>query len=274
MPPYSAAYGGYRRAKGNTRGMRASFAGTSGRRSAYMGRSGLGARFTRARSRPSRALTELIRTSAGEKKGCDTSLAIAGPIVTTVDTNADIVAVNLMVPGNGSFNRIGRKVFMKSLRLKGQAVYQQTRFATSHSVYGSNLRCIVVYDRQPNSSAYPTFNEIFGHTKEDGTEATYIMDSLKYDNMQRFRVLKEFVIQHVVGAYADPDGTENSIFDKYHFDEYVKLPNLETTYSGTAAANASIATGALYVIWRADAATNGYAEWSITNATARLRFCD
>jgi len=54
-----------------------------------------------------------------EIKGMDTELAIAGPVLATTATNGDCFVLNLVQQGAGSWNRVGRKIRMKSLRLKG-----------------------------------------------------------------------------------------------------------------------------------------------------------
>ena len=55
-----------------------------------------------------------------ELRGVDTSLQqTAAPILDTTNTNAQIFVLNLIVPGNGSWNRQGRRVTMKSLRFFG-----------------------------------------------------------------------------------------------------------------------------------------------------------
>ena len=52
---------------------------------------------------------------------------------------------------------------------------------------GEWVRAVLVWDKQPNNGAIPTFDTIFGQTSQAGVESASVMDHLRYDNMFRFR---------------------------------------------------------------------------------------
>jgi len=70
-------------------------------------------------------------------------------------------------------------------------------------------------------------------------------------------------------------GTQNSYLDQYRVDEYIKMPDLETVFSGASSPMtiADISTGALYVYFRAYNQSTGVSEAQFTG-NARLRYTD
>jgi len=126
----------------------------------------------------------------GELKGVDTSLALS-PVIATTNTNASAFTINLIPPGTASYNRVGRKTYPSSLRLFGEAFYTYGVAATTANVAGSQLRMVVVWDKQPGG-AVPAFDTIFGHTLQDGTEACVFTDPLRFDNTDRFHVIRDY----------------------------------------------------------------------------------
>lgn len=225
-----------------------------------------------AAARPS---VSYVRQNAGEKKGVDTSLEITGPIAITTNTNTDSFVLNLIRTGNGSWNRVGRKVFLKSIRLRGQAIFVCGPEAVSATRRGGSLRMVLVWDKQPSGGAIPAFDAIFGHTNQDGSEATTFTDAIKYDNMGRFKILKDCMMD--VNPTAINTETDKEIVFSHSFDEYVPLKNKVTIFSGESAPMtiADISTGALYVYFRASVGTNNINDFSISNDSyARLRYSD
>lgn len=225
-------------------------------------------------ARPSirRSIGMMSRRSAS-LKGVDTNLAL-NPVLATTGTNGSAFLLNAVAPGSGSFNRIGRKVSMKSLRLKGAVNFQMTPSGIG-SVTGNCMRMVIVYDRQPNSGTIPTWDTIFGVTDQAGTETSTIASPLKYDNMDRFRVIKDKTIDV---ATVTATVVTTGVIDQYvNFDEFMSLKGLETTYSGQSATCtiADISTGALYVYFRAHVNSGGNNQAVIDgDSIARLRYAD
>jgi len=214
-----------------------------------------------------------LRSRCGrETKGVDTSLSLS-PIISIPGTNASAFLLNAIAPGSGSFNRVGRKALLKSLRLKGAAVFDMTASA-SGIVPANSLRMVIVWDKQPNSSTIPTWDTIFGVTDQAGAETSTVEAPLRYDNMSRFQVLKDKTID--VAVVVANVVTTGVISQSMHFDEYISLSNRETTYSGQSATCtiADISTGALYVYFRAHNNTTNNIVTIDADTIARLRYTD
>ena len=132
---------------------------------------------------------------------------------------------------------------------------------------------VVVYDKQP-SGVLPTFDTIFGLTQPDGTEASTFLAPLRYDNTERFIVLKD------TKWNCNPEGVPAAggsiISPQYKIDEYVRV-NLDSVFSGQSSPQtiADISSGALYVIFRCDQNTTGVFTATITaDSFGRLRYVD
>ncbi len=228
--------------------------------------------FARAQARRGGARAFLQKNS-GELKGMDTDLAIVGPIIATTSTNTDAFAMNLVEPGNGSYNRIGRKIFCKTLRISGVMQYQYNADPTSGSATGVACRMVVVWDKQP-SGTLPTFDVMFGRTSQAGLEATTVFDNLRYDNMSRFQVLRNLMLE--ANPYVgDGGGTTNLIVNSYNIDEFIDLKNRTTVFSGDSdpVTIADISSGGLYVFFRAEASAANVTDWVCNPSMhSRLRF--
>lgn len=212
--------------------------------------------------------------NSGELRGMDTSLAIATPVINTTGTNGDIITLNLIEAGNGSYNRNGRKAFLKSVRLSGLLGYSLETAATSYDLSMANLRMVVVWDKQPSSGTVPTFDTIFGYTTQDGTEGAAVTSHLRFDNTGRFQVLKDVVF--APPAVTPSDGAaEAKIESVVHFDEFIDLKNRTTIFSGDSdpVTIADISSGALYCVFRSlNTTTSVKNDWTVVDAYSRLRF--
>lgn len=205
-----------------------------------------------------------------ELKGMDTLCQFVGVLATT-NTNVQVFPVNLIQTGTGSWNRIGRKVCLKSLRLMGVANCDHFLSAGT-DIEGNSMRLIVVWDRQPNSGTEPLFNDIFGQTSQAGVETTNWYSPPKYDTMARYTVLKDTQWNSSPGATPTAG---NYVRNNFFIDEYIRLNDLESTYSGqsTPMTIADINSGALYVIARAQTNDATSTRW-IMDLNARIRYTD
>lgn len=210
-----------------------------------------------------------------ELKGVDFSLNNGTAVPSTTNTNAVSIVLNLIQQGAGSWNRIGRKVCLKSLRLRGTVHHEWNPVATTAASSGNVMRMVVVWDKQPSGAAIPTYDTIFGRTIQDGTESCSFLDGLRYDNTDRFSVLRDETF------YANPQtalftGTTNTNFDVYPFDIFIPLKDRETVFLGQSAPMtiADISTGAIYVFYRAaiDSVNNFMSVGG--PGVARLRYID
>lgn len=209
-----------------------------------------------------------------EKKGMDTDLTLSEPILSTVNTNANAFTLNLVQQGAGSWNRIGRKISMQSVRLRGQFTYE-FKIASSGSldVNSQSVRMVVVYDKQPSGSL-PTFDTIFGNTNQSGTESCDWMDSVRYDNMDRFQVLRDCVFD-----FETQVASSTVVRLVKSFDEFISLKGKETVFSGQSSPMtiADISSGGLYVYFRSagnSTPTDNVNAAAVEFGVARLRYTD
>ncbi|AXH76673.1 MAG: coat protein/nuclear export [Cressdnaviricota sp.] len=208
-----------------------------------------------------------------EKKGIDTFMQIEN-VLDTTGTNVDIQPVNLINQGTGFYNRIGRKIHCKSLRITGEVTYLFAPNVTTGTMEGNCLRMVVVWDKQP-SGVTPVFSDIFGTVDyEGGTDSVYT-DSLNFVNMDRYRVLMDKSYEFNPQAGAPSAGSTKTQNYVKHIDEYCKLRVGETVYSSTnddEPTIAEISSGALYIIYRS---FKNATENSLTvDCNARLRYTD
>jgi len=176
-------------------------------------------------ARRSTGMRSVRRQKYGEVKGVDTILTLS-PIIATTTTNGSIQVINLIAPGSGSFNRIGRKAHLQSLRIKGYLTAAITSVAATSDLTAGVVRMVVVWDKQPSSGAIPNFNDIFGVTDQAGTESSTIMAPIRYDNMDRFKILKECTWNFNPGAISPTAADVLNM--KKELDEYVKLKGVES----------------------------------------------
>lgn len=220
----------------------------------------------------------VVYRSSGETKGMDTILTQPSGIISTTNTNANAIVVNLVQQGAGSWNRVGRKIHSSSLRISGIANYLYGATATTDAYYGGVLRMVVVWDKQPSGNAIPTFDTIFGKTTQSGTESTTFLDPIRYDNMDRFSVLRDIRLQSDPDLYNDGAGTNPIVSNAVPFDEYINLNNRETVFGGQSdpMTIADISTGALYIYFRAQSpSTDPTSTWLVSSDSyARLRYVD
>ena len=193
-----------------------------------------------------------------EKKGCDVTFTKT-QIIDTVNTNGCMWLLNGIQEGVGSWNRIGRYIWNKSIELDLVLGWENSYSATDTGITAATwIRCLLVWDKQPNNSTIPTFETIFGQTDQAGVETSSTTDHLRYDNMFRFKVLMDETINPTMtnattSTVVNPatGGLTTATQIKYH--KYIKLGNKMTNFSGTAnpVTNTNISTGSLYLIIRA-----------------------
>lgn len=179
---------------------------------------------------------------AAEKKGVDGTIAHL-PLLATFNTASGITIPVLIAPGTASYNRVGRKVHLKSLRIRGY--FDQSCYCRANIV-----RMVVVHDKQP-SGTLPTYDAMFGQTLQDGTETVSLWSPIRYDNMNRFSILRECYYDLNPGAAPAAASVAEPIYT--HVDEYIKLTGKEVIYSGqsTPSTIADISSGAIYIVFRA-----------------------
>ena len=211
----------------------------------------------------------------GELKGVDTiidnSAPAFGPVIDTTNTNGSAVVLNLIQTGTGSWNRIGRKTSLKSLRLKGYTecfIYQ----GPGNDFNGNMLRISVVWDKQPSGGTIPTFDDIYSETNQSGAETTTVWSQPAFDTLGRFRVIKDMTIPFEAENTPAVGQLTRVVVP---IDEYIRLPDLESNYSGqsTPMTIADINSGALYLYGRALQNTTDVTQVNLF-LRCRIRYTD
>lgn len=158
--------------------------------------------------------------SRDELKNKDTFLSA---LFSASTVTGQLVLLNGLVTGSAATERIGRKVFMKTLFIR--FVGSRT---TAPLVGDSPVRMVIVYDKQSNAVA-PLATDILQNDRISGLT--------NLSNAERFRIVmdKEFSL-----------GTTNNT--AVAWKKYIKL-NLPMTFNtGAAGTIADIQTGSMYVL--------------------------
>jgi len=210
----------------------------------------------------------------GEVKGVDTPLT---PIVLDapdVDSNAQGLCLNLIQTGSGYWNREGRKINLKSLRIKATFDWV-AQLLGGTGVAAMNLRMAVIHDKSPNGGTLPKFNEIFAHTDQTGTATTLWNSPPAFKSMQRFTVLRDKVIDLNPNSWVSTAGGELEL--SVTVDEYIDLKRYDTIYAGTAspATIANVYSGGIYIYLFPSWDVSSDTQIIIDNSSiARLRYYD
>lgn len=180
------------------------------------------------------------------------------------------ILLNGLAQGAGQTQRIGNKIAMKSLRVRGQILQLATAVATY-------ARIIIYYDKQTNGNPCAA-GDLLLTTTTAPVAATSVFSELNLQNVERFLILRDYVVSLPSASYAagvqtnvgfDPGQNPNggSILD---VDMFIKLKGLQTLYKGASAVVGDIATGGLFMVCLNYA---GVAAWTFRN-TERLRYYD
>lgn len=186
---------------------------------------------------------------------------------TAVTTN--VILLNGVQTGAGFFNRVGSRVEMKNLHIRGNI----EPIATSTP---SCMRMIIVYDRQP-TGALPVISELIQARDQDGNPTTQGYAEINLDNRDRFQILRDIQLfvssLTFVGAQESFIGVQDGTVC-YAINEFIKLKGLGTHYNSTASpvTIANIATGALYCFFL-NGANGTDSSWQFTGQF-RLRYND
>lgn len=195
------------------------------------------------------------------------------------DVTGNPTLLNGAVPGAQSYQRIGRRVCLKSILIRGMINFG----AHNNNFADDCVRILVIYDRQSNG-ATPALADVIQSQSPAGVPITSPYSPMNINNTRRFLVLKDqswamnqiFVVPQVanVGTNLQPSSALTD-YTTLHFKWYInrKLKNLLTEFNaGAAGTVADITSGAVYLFaigkWGA-----GAGNWAC-DFCSRVRFCD
>jgi len=193
----------------------------------------------------------------------------AAPV--TLNATGAVVCINLLSVGSSFFNRIGRKINLKSLKCTGYIAPIRAQVLVDY------IRILFVYDKQTNG-ALPAVSDILQTTSQTGANTTDILSGPNLNNRDRFVILRDnhYCLPHVTGAAAPftTGGLIDQVSPTIRLDNFIKLKGHVTQYKADSSPGVigDIATGSLLVLALGDfpAGTEGYAMQLET----RLRFWD
>lgn len=198
------------------------------------------------------------RPNAVERKVID-----SGAITTAVSTTPVSTAVNLIAAGSDFNQRIGRKVCIKSLYIRGRIYTQRAKpYSSSGEASAQTGRLIILWDEQPNGTLIAagdvlTSNDTIAH--------------LNINSRDRFKVLHDKTYAVDALALNITTNTGASGRNIHYFKKYKKI-NMETIYNSVNNTIADVTSGALIVFWVGDtvAGVNDMeAVWNV-----RVRYSD
>jgi len=176
---------------------------------------------------------------------------------------------NFPIQGSALYQRIGSKISMQSLQIRGN-VYLPGTTAVASNVLESDIRFVVVYDKQTNGAA-PLWSDVFADLPASGTLASSSLSHVNPYNRDRFVILYDTVKHYpgtIITTGASPGYNPTATETALHIN--VNLRGLETMYKATAGSVADISTGGLFVGYL----TNGTASSYLIEYDFRLNYED
>lgn len=183
------------------------------------------------------------------------------------------------VEGSSFYNRIGRKICMKSVHIVGAILPSNANAGAEPAQFA---RFLVLYDRQPNG-ALPSVADVLNNYDESGTTSSSVFSGLNMNNRDRFVVLRDrkFYLPalgvngatpaNVQGVQIDPNVSDHSFI----FRDFIPLKNLEMHFKANSANGpiGDVSTGSLIYLLISESDANATSAWQL-QCNSRLRFVD
>lgn len=183
----------------------------------------------------------------------------------SLTTTRTVTPINIINTGTSFFNRIGRKIHVKSIHLRGYLAESGNALAAP-----DYLRIALVYDKQINGVT-ASWSDIWQETDLAGAQTTNTTSQVNLNNRDRFQILKEWKI-HTPGQNATPSiFVDEDCCVTGSIEAYLKT-NLEVQYKADAGLVTDLATGGLYLT-TAGTIASGTHPWDL-DCTIRVRFVD
>jgi len=179
-----------------------------------------------------------------------------------------LTLLNGIQTGSGFFNRIGSRIEMKSLHVRGVI----SNIATGVQCL---LRMLIFYDRQPNGAA-PAYTTLMQSRDQTGAATTGSVSEINLDQRDRFVMIRDKTwfapsATNTTGVLTNgPNYPGND--QELDIDMFISLKGLLTHFNATAnpATIAEINSGALFVTFVTGGTT---ATWQ-ASVGFRLRYDD
>lgn len=253
-------------------------------------RGGGGGRSYSRRARGRRPFSMMRRgvqlRNAGFKSRVPAMLTSSREEVKTVDytlnpgflTTGIFLYVNQVQEGSGFWQRIGRKISIVSIQMKGCIKPSNLNAA---AIPSQTLRYMLIYDRAP-TGALPTLADVLQDTSAAGANSTATESGINMDNKFRFAVLRDRI--HIAPALGANGGTpaavqglqvDSTSDTKYSFNcsEFIRMGGAVTQYNGSVGDVTQCKTGAVYIMVVSSTDANANPAWGLY-ARLRIRYVD
>lgn len=206
--------------------------------------------------------------SQGEKKYVDSGFLSIAPTPVAAPGGYTLNDIDI---GAGPYQRIGRKINLRSYRIQGSL---QINPAANAVFPDAIYRMVVVYDRQCNGVA-PSWSDVFQATIKTGASGSTAYDHPNLNNTERFLILENHVVYQPQMTFSGPGFTNNTgnaygslegatsgdqALKKANAFSYYRKINLETVYksSSNVVPNSvvDIASGSLFA-WFVTSSSTG-----------------
>lgn len=216
---------------------------------------------------------------SAEVKSVDT--AVANIDFLTAGT-VSATPFNVPISGAAFYQRVGNKIAMKSLHIRGVIAPSG---ANAAAVSQQIARIIVFYDRQTNGAA-PSVADVLLYTFYDGTTVTTSTGGVNMNNRDRFYVLMDMQVilpacgingataASTINQGVDPNGNAgDSNQGQFNVNRFIKLKGLEAQYKANNGNVGDIAAGGLFILCISSGDANANAAFRFSYS-ARLRYND
>jgi len=200
------------------------------------------------------------------------------PDVMAFQTGAQFSLLNAIQDGSGFYQRVGRKINMKSLNV---TLNIEPTTTNTGNVPPQYARVVVFYDAQPNGVA-PIYSDVLQDITQSGTASVTAYSSINLNNRERFKILmdKKIKLSGKAAGGAPLVTGQNDVYEqnngKLNITKFIKLKGIETMYKSTSSPStvADIATGALWcMVYGEDSGVFPDVAWNGI-LTSRLRYYD
>lgn len=231
---------------------------------------------------PAAAAARYNRPNGKEIKTLDVQLAGAfnvgpfNPITDTLNSNDSALVLNCLQQGTADFNRIGKSVNMKSLRIRGHVTRVYTTPTIGASAFNELPVRIVIVHIKSEEQAIPDFNQLFGGIQQGGQSLVSLDSGVLPYRMQDVTVLRDIMLKATADNPGDAATGGDVLGNRLLFDEFIPLKGLQTVYKGTAnpVTIANIMTGAIVMYIRGAYYTLDDHAMIDEDGVARLRYED
>lgn len=186
-----------------------------------------------------------------------------------INTTGSVTLLAVPTLGTDMTNRIGRKIQLKSVYVRGFMVIDGNLSAPpgAQTTSSQQWRFILFEDRQPNGAA-PALTAVL--------KEAHPASQLNLDNRDRFRILKDktWVVDPFLYSSTATSTLSGQANVTHQLKCYKKL-NIESVFNGTNGGTIlDISSGALYMLWVGNAASVVDGADGTFRGTTRVRFLD